>query len=76
MGHLPYKERSKKFWMGPHVPSTVGHVGEKGFIDLVSFFETVRKNRHLLTAQDELTKFASAYPICNKEASTETRVLI
>ena len=58
------------------MPSTVGHVGEKDFIDLVSFFETVRKNRHLLTAQDEFTKFASAYPICSKEASTATRVLI
>ena len=29
---------------GPHVPSTVGNVGEKVFIDLVSMSETVRKN--------------------------------
>ena len=62
--------------MGPHVPSTVGNVGEKVFIDLVSMSETVRKNRYLLTVQDGFTRFASAYPICNKEAGTVARVLI
>ena len=47
-----------------------GHRGvlEKVFIDLVLMSETVRKNRYLLTVQDGLTRFASAYPICNKEA--------
>jgi len=62
--------------MGPHIPSTVGNVGEKVFIDLVSMSETVRKNRYLLTVQDGFTRFASAYPICNKEAGTVARVLI
>ena len=70
------KERSIKNKMGPHVPSTVGNVGEKVFIDLVSMSETVRKNRYLLTVQDGFTRFASAYPICNKEAGTVARVLI
>ena len=35
--------------------------------------ETVRRNRYLLTVQDG---FASAYPVCNKEAGTVARVLI
>jgi len=51
-------------------------VGEKVFIGLVSMSETVRKNRYLLTVQDGFTRFASAYPICNKEAGTVARVLI
>ena len=38
--------------------------------------DTVRKNRYLLTVQDGFTRFASAYPICNKEAGTVARVLI
>ena len=38
--------------------------------------ETVRKNRYMLTVQDGFTGFASAYPICNKEAGTVARVLI
>ena len=38
--------------------------------------ETVRKNRYMLTVQDGFTRFASAYPICNKEAGTVARVLI
>ena len=50
------------------MPTTVGNVGKKVFIDLVAMSETVRKNRYLLTVQDGLTRFASAYPICNKEA--------
>ena len=58
------------------MPSTVGNVGEKVFIDLVSMSETVRKNCYLLTVQDGFTRFASAYPICNKEAGTVARVLI
>ena len=57
-------ERSIKVKTGPHVPSTVGNVGEKIFIDLVSMSETVRKNHYLLTVQDGFTRFASAYPIC------------
>ena len=48
--------------------ASVGNVGEKVFIDLVSMSETVRKNHYLLTVQDGFTRFASAYRICNKEA--------
>ena len=70
------KERSIKVKRGPHVPSTVGNVGEKVFIDLVSMSETVRENRYLLTVQDGFTRFASAYPFFNKEAGTVARVLI
>ena len=71
------KERSIQNKRGPLMPSTVGNVGEKVFIDLVSMSETVRKNRYLLTVQDAwFTRFASAYLICNKEASTVARVLI
>ena len=70
------KEKSIQAKRGPHVPSTVGNVGEKLFIDLVSMSETVRKNRNLLTVQDGFTRFASAYPICNKEAGTVAQVLI
>ena len=70
------KERSIQAKRGPHVPSTVGNVGEKVFIDLVSMSETMRKNHYLLTVQDGFTRFASAYPICNKEAGTVARVLI
>jgi len=58
------------------MPSTVDNVGEKVFIDLVCMSETVRKNCYLLTAQDGFTRFASAYPIYNKEAGTVARVLI
>ena len=58
------KERSIKAKMGPHVPSTVGNIGGKLFIDLVRLSETVRKNHYLLTVQDGFTQFASAYPIC------------
>ena len=60
--------------MGPHVPSTVGKVREKVFIDLVTLSEAVRKNRYLLTLQVGFTRFASAYPICNKGAGTVARV--
>ena len=70
------KERSIQAKRGPHVPTTVGNVGEKVFIDLVSMLETVRKNCYLLTVQDGFTRFASAYPICNKEAGSVARVLI
>ena len=70
------KERSIQAKRGPHVPSSVRIVGEKIFIDLVSMSETMRKNRYMLTVQDGFTKFASAYPICNKEAGTVARVLI
>jgi len=70
------KERSIQAKRGPHVPSKVGNVGEKLFIDLVSMSETVRKNRYMLTVQDGFTRFASAHPICNKEAGTVARVLI
>ena len=37
---------------------------------LVTMPETERKNRYLLTVQDRFTRFASAYPISNKEAGT------
>ena len=70
------KERSIQAKRGPHVPSTVGNVGEKVFIDLVSMSETVRKNHYMLTVQDEFTRFASAYSICNNEVGTVARELI
>ena len=54
------KERSIKPRMGPHIWSTVGNVGEKVFINLVSFSKTVRKNCYLLTVQDGFTRSASA----------------
>ena len=38
--------------------------------------ETVRKNRYLLTVQDGFTRFATAYPICNKKAGTVARVIM
>ena len=60
------KERSIQAKRGPHMPSTVGNVGEKVFIDLVWMSKTVRKKRYMLTVQDGFTRFASAYPICNK----------
>ena len=41
------KERSIQAKRGPHMPSTVGNVGEKVCIDLVSMSETVRKNRYM-----------------------------
>ena len=74
------KERSIQNKREPHVPSTVGNVGEKGFIDLVSMSKTVRKNCYMLSVYesvyDGFTRFASAYPICNKEAGTVARVFI
>ena len=45
---------------GPHVPSVVGNVEEKLFLDLVSMSETVRKTCYMLTVQDGFTRFASA----------------
>ena len=48
--------------MGPHMPSTVGNIGEKLFIDIVTLSETVRKNHYLSTVQDGFTQFAGAYP--------------
>ena len=51
-------------------------LGEKVFIDLVLMSETVRKYRYMLTVQDGYTRFASAYPISNKEAGMVARVLI
>ena len=48
------EERSITAKRGPHIPSTVGNVGEKLFIDFVSMSETVRNNRYLLTVQDLL----------------------
>jgi hypothetical protein len=52
------------------------NVREKVFINLVTLSETVKKNCYLLTVQDGFTRFAGAYPICNKEAGTVARVLI
>ena len=72
----PARERSIQANRRPHMPSTVGKVREKVSIDLVSMSETVRKNRYLLTVQDGFTRFASAYPICNKEAGTVAGVNI
>ena len=42
------KERNIQAKRGPHVPSTVGNVGEKVFINLESMSETVRKNPYML----------------------------
>ena len=64
------KKRSIKPKMGPLVLSTVGNVGKKVFIDLVTLSETIMNNHYLVTVQDGFTRFASAYPICNKEAGT------
>ena len=46
------KEKRIQAKRGPHVPSTVGNVGEKVFIDLVSMSKTVRKNCYILMVQD------------------------
>ena len=54
------KERSIKVKTSPHVPSVVGNVEEKLFLDLVSMSETVRKTCYMLTVQDGFTRFASA----------------
>ena len=70
------KECSVKQRVGIHVPSMVGNVGEKMFIDLVSMSETVRGNCYLLTVQNGFSHFSSAYPIPNKEASTVARTLV
>ena len=70
------KECSVKQRVRIHVPSLVGNVGERMFIDLVSMYETVQVNRYLLTVQDEFSHFNLAYPIPNKEASTVARTLV
>ena len=62
--------------MGPHMPSTVGNITDKVFIDLLTLSETVRKNCYLLTVQDKFKRFTSPFLIWNKEAGTLTRVLI
>ena len=49
------KERSVPAWVGEHVPSLTGYVGEKLYIDLVSMSDTVRGNRYLLTAKDSFS---------------------
>ena len=49
------EERNIQAKRGPHVPSTVGNVGEKVFIDLVSMSKTVRKNHYMLMVQDGFT---------------------
>ena len=54
------KERSIQDKRGPHMPSTVGNVGENVFIDLVLLSETVRKNCFMFMVQDGFTRFASA----------------
>ena len=58
---------------GEHVPSLTGYVGEKLYIDLVSMLDTVRGNRYLLMAEDNLSIYCHKYPIPNKEARTVPR---
>ena len=70
------KECSVKQRVVIHVPSLVGNIGEKMFIDLVSMSETVRGNHYLLTVQDRFSHFSLAYPIQNKEESTVARTLV
>ena len=70
------KERSVPAWVGVHVPSLTGYVGEKLYIDLVLMSDTVRGNRYLLTAEDSFSQNCRAYPIPNKEARTEAKVLM
>ena len=61
------KERSIQAKTGPHVPSTVGNVGEKIFIDLVSMPETVRKN-HMLTVQDGFDLLVHILSVTRRQA--------
>ena len=67
------KIRSLPERRGEHVPSLTGYVGEKSFIDLVSFAETPRENRYILTVMDGFSRYAAAYPLPNKEAVTVAR---
>ena len=70
------KERSVPSWVGKHVPSLTGYVGEKLYIDLVAMSDTVRGNRYLLRAEDNFSRYCRAYPIPNKEAKTVAKVLL
>ena len=70
------KERSMPVWVGEHVPSLTGYVGEKLYIDLVSMSDTVRGNRYLLTAEDSFSWYCREYHIPNKEAKTVAKVLM
>ena len=59
------KKRSIKPKIGPLVLSTVGNVGKKVFIDLVTLSETIMNNHYLVMVQDGFTRSVNVYPICN-----------
>ena len=60
-----------------HHPVITGYPGERLHVDLVGPLpETPQGDKYLLTCQDAFTRFAWAYPIRNKEASTTARILV
>ena len=61
---------------GIHVPSIVGSVGEKTFIDIVTMGTTPRGNRYILTVQDGFSRYAAAYPVPDKTAATIAKVMV
>ena len=61
---------------GEHVPSLMGYIVEKLYVDLVSMSDTMRGNRYLLTAKDSFIRYCRAYPIPNKGAHTMAKVLM
>ena len=61
---------------GVHVPRTVGSVGEKTFIDLVTMGTTPRGNCYVFTVQDGFSRYASAYPAPDKTAATIAKILV
>ena len=63
--------------MGPHMPSTVGNMGEKLFIDIVTLSETVRKKSLFVNSAGWIYTILLVHIlIYNKETGTITRVLI
>ena len=70
------KEQSMLVRTREHIPSLTEYVGEKLHIDLVSMSDTMRGNRYLLTAEDSFSRYCPGYPIPNKKAHTEAKVLM
>ena len=63
-------------FIGEHVPSLTGFVGEKLYVDLVSISKTIRGKQYMLTAEDSSNVFVWRNLTRRKEVHTVVEVLM
>ena len=62
---------------GTHQSRKPGYPGERLSIDLIGPLPVTNKmNKYILSCEDEFTRFVTAHPLPNKEATTVAAVLL